>query len=165
LQRDYCQRKPEVNDRNQLVAFGSSGHRGSAFHGTEGQGIDGPLYMGKDTHAASEPAQRTALELPAANGVETIIQKNDGLTKSIAIRSIQKLALLFTCVMIASTAHASSTNIFAPESTPAKSIFNLSMFVLAITGIIFVVVFALLLYSMLKFRSTSTNSDREPAQV
>jgi phosphoglucomutase len=75
-----------VNDRNQLVAFGTSGHRGSALHGTfneahilaitqaiceyrKGQGIDGPLYMGKDTHAVSEPAQRTALEVLAANGV------------------------------------------------------------------------------------------------
>src|SRR5262249_25490965 len=46
----------------------------------KGQGIDGPLYMGKDTHAVSEPAQRTALEVLAANGVETIIQQNDGVT-------------------------------------------------------------------------------------
>ena len=45
-----------------------------------GQGIDGPLYMGKDTHALSEPAQRTALEVLAANGVETIIQRDDGVT-------------------------------------------------------------------------------------
>jgi phosphoglucomutase len=97
LQKDYYDRKPDVNDRNQLVAFGTSGHRGSALHGTfteahivaitqaiceyrKGQGIDGPLYMGKDTHAVSEPAQRTALEVLAANGVETIIQENDGVT-------------------------------------------------------------------------------------
>ena len=97
LQRDYYERKPDVNDRNQLVAFGTSGHRGSALRGTfneahilaitqaiceyrKGQGIDGPLYMGKDTHAVSEPAQRTALEVLAANGVETIIQENDGVT-------------------------------------------------------------------------------------
>src|SRR5207247_7275919 len=44
------------------------------------QGTDGPLYMGKDTHALSGPAQRTALEVLAANGVETIIQENDGVT-------------------------------------------------------------------------------------
>jgi len=86
-----------VSDRNQLVAFGTSGHRGSAFRGTfneahilaitqaiceyrKGQGIDGPLYMGKDTHAVSEPAQRTALEVLAANGVETVIQENAGVT-------------------------------------------------------------------------------------
>src|ERR1700751_11367 len=97
LQRDYYERKPDVTDRNQLVAFCTSGHRGSALHGTfneahilaitqaiceyrKGQGIDGPLYMGKDTHAVSEPAQRTALEVLAANGVETIIQENDGVT-------------------------------------------------------------------------------------
>ena len=86
-----------MNDRNQLVAFGTSGHRGSSLHGAfneahilaitqaiceyrKGQGIDGPLYMGKDTHAVSAPAQRTALEVLAANGVETIIQENDGVT-------------------------------------------------------------------------------------
>src|SRR6201997_1070926 len=97
LQRDYYERKPDVNDPNQLVAFGTSGHRGSAFRGTfneahilaitqaiceyrKGQGIDGPIYMGKDTHAVSEPAQRTALEVLAANGVETIIQQGDGFT-------------------------------------------------------------------------------------
>ena len=97
LQRDYYERKPDITDPTQLVAFGTSGHRGSALHGTfneahilaitqaiceyrKGQGIDGPLYMGKDTHAVSEPAQRTALEVLAANGVETIIQENDGVT-------------------------------------------------------------------------------------
>jgi phosphoglucomutase len=95
--RDYYELKPDVSDRNQLVAFGTSGHRGSALHGTfneahilavtqaiceyrKGQGIDGPLYMGKDTHAVSDPAQRTALEVLAANGVEAIIQENDGVT-------------------------------------------------------------------------------------
>jgi cytochrome c oxidase subunit 2 len=56
-------------------------------------------------------------------------------------------------------------NIFAPESTPAKSIFDLSLFVLAITGIIFIVVFTLLVYSVAKFRATAANGDREPAQV
>ncbi len=97
LQREYYERKPDVSDPNQLVAFGTSGHRGSPLHGTfneahilaitqaiceyrKGQGIDGPLYMGKDTHAVSEPAQRTALEVLAANGIETIIQENDGVT-------------------------------------------------------------------------------------
>ena len=97
LEREYFERKPDVNDRTQLVAFGTSGHRGSSLHGAfneahilaitqaiceyrRGQGIDGPLYMGKDTHALSAPAQRTALEVLAANGVETIIQENDGVT-------------------------------------------------------------------------------------
>jgi len=97
LEREYFERKPDVSDRTQLVAFGTSGHRGSSLHGAfneahilaitqaicdyrQGQGIDGPLYMGKDTHALSAPAQRTALEVLAANGVETIIQENDGVT-------------------------------------------------------------------------------------
>ncbi len=97
LEREYYERKPDVGDPTQLVGFGTSGHRGSAFRGsfTEahiaaitqaicdyrgGQGIDGPLYMGKDTHALSEPAQRTALEVLAGNGVETIIQRDAGVT-------------------------------------------------------------------------------------
>ena len=80
LEREYFDRKPDVSDRSQLVAFGTSGHRGSSLHGAfneahilaitqaicdyrRGQGIDGPLYMGKDTHALSAPAQRTALEV------------------------------------------------------------------------------------------------------
>src|ERR1700751_5161965 len=97
VEREYFECKPDVSDRNQLVAFGTSGHRGSSLHGAfneahilaitqaicdyrRGQGIDGPLYMGKDTHALSAPAQRTALEVLAANDVETIIQENDGVT-------------------------------------------------------------------------------------
>ena len=97
LEKEYLDRKPDVSDRTQLVAFGTSGHRGSSLHGAfneahilaitqaicdyrRGQGIDGPSYMGKDTHALSAPAQRTALEVLAANGVETIIQENDGVT-------------------------------------------------------------------------------------
>ena len=86
-----------MGDPNQLVSFGTSGHRGSPLRGSfteahilaitqaicdyrRGQGTDGPLYMGKDTHALSGPAQRTALEVLAANGVETIIQRDDGVT-------------------------------------------------------------------------------------
>src|SRR5690348_8910848 len=57
------------------------------------------------------------------------------------------------------------TNIFAPASTPAKSIADLSVFVLVITGIIFVVVFGLLVYSVVKFRGRATDAGREPAQV
>src|SRR5215216_3452548 len=97
LEREYYACRPDVGDPNQQVSFGTSGHRGSPLHGsfTEahilaitqaicdyrcGQGTDGPLYMGKDTHALSGPAQRTALEVLAANGVETIIQRDDGVT-------------------------------------------------------------------------------------
>src|SRR6185312_6609266 len=84
LEREYYQRRPDVSDRNQLVAFGTSGHRGTSLRGTfteshilaitqaicdyrQLRGIDGPLYMGKDTHALSAPAERTALEVLAAN--------------------------------------------------------------------------------------------------
>jgi len=97
LEREYFDRRPDLQDPNQLVIFGTSGHRGSPFQGTfteahivaitqaicdyrRSQGTDGPLYMGKDTHALSGPAQRTALEVLAANNVETVIQQNDGVT-------------------------------------------------------------------------------------
>src|SRR6516165_5378428 len=58
-----------------------------------------------------------------------------------------------------------STNIFAPATTPARTIFGLSMFVLIVCGIIFVAVFGLLAYSVVKFRSRAGDSGREPAQV
>ena len=97
LEREYYARKPDMTDPNQLVMFGTSGHRGSSLRGTfteahilaitqaicdyrRAHGTDGPLYMGKDTHALSAPAQRTALEVLAANSVETIIQQDDGVT-------------------------------------------------------------------------------------
>ena len=57
------------------------------------------------------------------------------------------------------------SNIFAPETTPARSIYDLSMFVLGITGVIFLVVGGLIVYAVLKFRATRDNLDREPAQV
>ena len=59
----------------------------------------------------------------------------------------------------------SPTNIFAPASTPARSIFGLSLFVLAVTGAIFLVVFTLLLYSVVKFRKRNNDDGREPPQV
>lgn len=97
LEREYYGRLPELSDPNELVSFGTSGHRGSPLSGTfteahilaisqaicdyrRTHGTDGPLYMGKDTHALSGPAQRTALEVLAANEVETIIQHRDGFT-------------------------------------------------------------------------------------
>jgi phosphoglucomutase len=97
LEREYYTYRPDTTDPAQLVSFGTSGHRGSPLYGsfTEAHilaitqaicdyrrrlGTDGPLYMGKDTHALSGPAQRTALEVLAANGVETIIQRDDGVT-------------------------------------------------------------------------------------
>jgi phosphoglucomutase len=97
LEQAYYERKPDTNDSSQLVVFGTSGHRGSPFNGSftethigaitqaicdyrRAHGIDGPLYIGKDTHALSEPAQRTALEVLAANGVATILQRDGGVT-------------------------------------------------------------------------------------
>jgi len=97
LEKEYFERRPDLDDPNQLVSFGTSGHRGSPLRGTFNEahilaitqaiceyrherGTDGPLYMGKDTHAVSAPAQRTALEVLAANNVETIIQQDDGIT-------------------------------------------------------------------------------------
>jgi phosphoglucomutase len=97
LEREYYERRPDVGDPRELVSFGTSGHRGSSLRGsfTEAhilavtqaicdyrrrQGTDGPLHMGKDTHALSGPAQRTALEVLAANGVSTLIQEHDGVT-------------------------------------------------------------------------------------
>src|SRR6201981_443088 len=87
------------------------------------------------------------------------------ITKPIILRAIRILAFFFSHVVMVAAANASSTNIFAPESTPAQSIFNLSMFVLAIVGIVFVVVFILLVYSISKFRATTEDAGREPAQV
>jgi phosphoglucomutase len=97
LEREYYVRAPDLADPTQLVSFGTSGHRGSSLRGSfneahilaitqaicdyrRSRGTDGPLYMGKDTHGLAAPAQRTALEVLAANGVETVIQKDDGVT-------------------------------------------------------------------------------------
>jgi phosphoglucomutase len=96
LDREYFARTPDLEDPGQRVRFGTSGHRGSSLHGSfteahvlamtqaicdhrRAHRIDGPLYMGKDTHALSGPAQSTALEVLAANGVETVIQRDDGV--------------------------------------------------------------------------------------
>jgi len=65
----------------------------------------------------------------------------------------------------AAAAPLSGTNIFAPASTPAHSIFHLSLFVLSVTGLIFAVVFTLLVYAVVKFRGRAADGGREPAQV
>jgi phosphoglucomutase len=97
LEREYFECRPDLDDPEQRVAFGTSGHRGSPFRGSftrshilaitqaicdyrRIKGTDGPLYMGKDTHALSRPAQGTALEVLAANEVQTVIQQADGVT-------------------------------------------------------------------------------------
>jgi phosphoglucomutase len=102
LENAYYQRKPNVDDPAQLVSFGTSGHRGSPLSASLNEAhilaitqaiceyraskqITGPLFMGKDTHGISRPAQRTALEVLAGNSLETIIQKDDGFTPTPAI--------------------------------------------------------------------------------
>jgi phosphoglucomutase len=94
LEREYFEREPDTADPKQRVAFGTSGHRGTSLDGTfteahvlaitqavcdyrRGRGINGPVYLGMDTHALSVLAHRTALEVLAANGAETIIQHGD----------------------------------------------------------------------------------------
>ena len=91
----YYTQQPDPNDPGQKVAFGTSGHRGSSLKTSfneahilatteaicryrQRKGITGPLFLGKDTHALSEPAQRTALEVLAAHGVTVMIDATDG---------------------------------------------------------------------------------------
>ncbi|SEE88449.1 phosphoglucomutase [Ruania alba] len=98
----YVDRTPDLDDPAQQVVFGTSGHRGSSLDGAfneahivaitqaiveyrTAQGIDGPLYLGRDTHALSEPAQRTALEVLAAAGVEVRIDARDSYTPTPAL--------------------------------------------------------------------------------
>ena len=93
----YSSEKPDATVREQRVAFGTSGHRGSAFKKSfnewhilavtqaiceyrAGQGTSGPLYLGRDTHALSEPACASALEVLAANGIEVMIDQDGGYT-------------------------------------------------------------------------------------
>ena len=83
----------------------------------------------------------------------------------IALNPIVPLFCFMSGAANAVASSAGPTNIFAPQSTPAKSIVHLSFFVLAITGIIFAVVFTLLVYSLLKFRARSSSASSEPAQV
>ncbi|MCI7551788.1 MAG: phosphoglucomutase (alpha-D-glucose-1,6-bisphosphate-dependent) [Actinomycetaceae bacterium] len=98
----YYTIEPDPSNPAQQVIFGTSGHRGSAFDGAfneahiiaitqaiveyrASQGVSGALYIGRDTHALSEPAQRTALEVLAANGVEVRIDARDSFTPTPAV--------------------------------------------------------------------------------
>ena len=98
----YCAQVPDPTVAAQRVAFGTSGHRGSAFDRSfnewhvlaitqaiclhrKGHGIDGPLFLGLDTHALSQPAGTSALEVLAANGVEVMLARNDDYTPTPAI--------------------------------------------------------------------------------
>ena len=98
----YYDVAPDPANVAQRVAFGTSGHRGSSLNGAFNEqhiaaitqaiveyrtnaGITGPLFMGKDTHALSEPAQNTALEVLAANGVNVLIDARNGFTPTPAV--------------------------------------------------------------------------------
>jgi len=99
---DYFEIKPDVTIAEQKVAFGTSGHRGTALNGSFNEdhiaaitqaiveyrrnaGIGGPIYVGKDTHALSGPAEQTALEVLAGNGIVALIDSNDGYTPTPAV--------------------------------------------------------------------------------
>ncbi|GJM36300.1 MAG: phosphoglucomutase, alpha-D-glucose phosphate-specific [Saprospiraceae bacterium] len=98
----YFTDQPDPSVREQRVSFGTSGHRGSSLHRSfneqhilattqaiclyrQKEGITGPVFIGIDTHALSEPAQATALEVLAANGVVTMISSNDEFTPTPAV--------------------------------------------------------------------------------
>ena len=98
----YYTVRPDPGDVAQRVSFGTSGHRGSAFTGTfnedhilattqaiceyrAARGIGGPLYLGIDTHALAEPAQASALEVLAANGVRVLVDSRGGYTPTPAV--------------------------------------------------------------------------------
>ena len=102
LLRAYHDIEPDPSDPTQRVAFGTSGHRGSSFRGAfneahivaiteaicryrKSKGHDGPLYIGRDTHALSEPATRSALEVLAAHGVDVRVDSADGYTPTPAV--------------------------------------------------------------------------------
>jgi phosphoglucomutase len=102
LLRAYHDEHPDPSDPAQAVSFGTSGHRGSSLNATftedhivaisqaiadyrAGEGIDGPLFLGRDTHALSEPAFRTAIEVLVARGVELAVDSEDGYTPTPAV--------------------------------------------------------------------------------
>jgi phosphoglucomutase len=102
LLRAYAEREPDPEDPDQQVAFGTSGHRGTSLRTSfnehhilattqaicdyrKEQGYDGPLFLGRDTHALSEPATLTALEVLLANDVEVVVDSRDGYTPTPAV--------------------------------------------------------------------------------
>lgn len=129
LARAFYERYPDVDDADHLVGFGTSGHRGSAAKATfneahvlaiaqavcdyrRGKGIDGPLYLGKDTHCVSDPAQRVAVEVLAANGVRIVIQ-TDGLPTPTPV--ISRAILAHNC---GGTDHLADGIVITPSHNP-----------------------------------------------
>jgi phosphoglucomutase len=129
LERDYYAIRPDPADPLQRVSFGTSGHRGAPSKGTFNEAhilaivqaicehraahsIDGPLYLGKDSHAASSAAERTAIEVLAANGVDTVRQESDGLTPTPVV---SHAILTFNRVL---TAHPADGIVITPSHNP-----------------------------------------------
>jgi phosphoglucomutase len=129
LERDYYSIRPDPADPLQRVSFGTSGHRGAPSKGTFNEAhilaivqaicehraahsIDGPLYLGKDSHAASSAAERTAIEVLAANGVDTVRQESDGLTPTPVV---SHAILTFNRVL---TAHPADGIVITPSHNP-----------------------------------------------
>ena len=99
---NYFSEKPDVSIPEQMVAFGTSGHRGSSNSTSfnelhilaitqaivdyrKSQGITGPIYVGRDTHALSEPAQQSVLEVLAGNDLIALVDSHDGYTPTPAL--------------------------------------------------------------------------------
>lgn len=133
----YYDLAPEMSDPAQRVAFGTSGHRGSSFKSSfndahiaaisqaiaeyrKGQGITGPLFMGKDTHALSGPAQDTALEVLAANGVTVLLDAADGFVPTPALSR----AIIVHNANPANTAQADGIVITPSHNPPADGGFK-----------------------------------------
>lgn len=133
----YYDLTPEMTDSAQRVAFGTSGHRGSSLKSSfndahiaaisqaiaeyrKGQGITGPLFMGKDTHALSGPAQDTALEVLAAHGVTVLLDANEGFVPTPALSR----AIIVYNANPANTAQADGIVITPSHNPPADGGFK-----------------------------------------
>lgn len=133
----YYDLTPEMTDPAQRVAFGTSGHRGSSLKSSfndahiaaisqaiaeyrKGQGITGPLFMGKDTHALSGPAQDTALEVLAAHGVTVLLDANEGFVPTPALSR----AIIVYNANPANTAQADGIVITPSHNPPADGGFK-----------------------------------------
>ena len=127
----YYDRRPDPSDPAQRVSFGTSGHRGSSFRNafneahilatTEaicryrvGRGYSGPLFLGRDTHALSEPATRTALSVLVARGVDVRIDTGDGFTPTPAV----SLAILVANRPTDSWRHLADGIVVTPSHNP-----------------------------------------------
>ncbi|MDA8927584.1 phosphoglucomutase, alpha-D-glucose phosphate-specific, partial [Aquiluna sp.] len=102
LEVSYFDIKPDPSVATEKVVFGTSGHRGSSLNGSfnenhilaitqaiveyrDSQGIRGPIYIGRDTHALSQPAQQSVLEVLAGNDIECFVAKDKGFTPTPAV--------------------------------------------------------------------------------